>query len=105
VIYHFPSIPSYVLALQFKYFHNRSALWTVDYLRSLDPQVIPYNEDNEDQNVRPGDILNHEYKDELSLDYSAYDGHSTYHIPNHGDVDPPMKDMYGVRLICLPRTF
>ena len=77
----------------------------MEYLRSLDPHVIPYNDDNEDQNVRPGDVLNHEYKDELSLDYSVYDGHSADHIPNHGDVGPLMKDMYIVRLIFIPRVF
>jgi hypothetical protein len=68
----------------------------VDYVRSLNPQIIPYNDDNEDQNVRPGDVLNHEYKDELPLDYSMYDGHSTDYIPSCGDVDLPMKDMYAV---------
>jgi hypothetical protein len=77
----------------------------VDYLRSLDPHVIPYNDDNEDQNIRPRDVLNYEYKDELSLDYSVYDEHSTDHIPNYGDVDPLMKDMYAVRLICMPHVF
>jgi hypothetical protein len=40
-------------------------------MRGLDPQIIPYNDDNEDQNIQPGDVLNHGYKDELSLDYSA----------------------------------
>jgi hypothetical protein len=71
----------------------------VDYVCSLDPQVIPYNDDSEDQNIQPGDVLNHEYKDELSLDYSVYDGHSTDDIPNCHDVNPPMKDMYVVRFI------
>jgi hypothetical protein len=98
-------LPYDVLSLQFKYCHNRSALWTADYILSLDPQITPYNDDNEDQNVQPGDVLNHGYKDDLSLDYSMYDGHSTDYIPNCGDVNPSMKDMYAVRLICMPRTF
>jgi hypothetical protein len=88
-----------VLSLQFKYYHNRNALWTVDYVRRLSSPIISYNDDNEDQKVQPGDVLNHGHKDELSLDYSVYDGHPTDHIPNCGDVDPPMKDMYAVRLI------
>jgi hypothetical protein len=74
----------------------------VDYVRSLDPQIIPYNDGNEDQMVQPGDVLNHGYKDELSLDYSLYDGHSTDDIPNCRDVDPLMKDMYAVRFIWMP---
>ena len=92
------------LPLQFKYFYNESALWSIDYVRSLDPAIIPYNEDNEEKNVEPGDILNHQYKDELSLDYSVYE-HSTDYIPKRGDVDPPMKDMYAVHLICMPGEF
>jgi hypothetical protein len=76
----------------------------MDHIRCLDPQVIPYNEDNEDQNVQPGDVLNHGYKDELSLDCSMYDGNSTECFPNCDNVVSPMKDMYAVRLICIPRT-
>jgi hypothetical protein len=87
--------------LQFKYFYNEKSIWSVDYVRSLDSPIIPYNDDNEDQNVKLGDILNHEYKDEQSLDYSVYDEY----IPECGDVDPPMKDMYAFRLICTLRTF
>jgi hypothetical protein len=83
-----------VLAKQFKYYHNENALWSVDYVRSLDSQIIPYNDDNEDQNTQPGDVLNHEYKDELSLDYSVYDGNSTDYISNCRNVDPSAKDMY-----------
>jgi hypothetical protein len=73
----------------------------VDYVRKLSSPIIPYNDDNEDRNVQPTDVLNHGYKDELSLDYSVYDGHSTDHIqvPNCGDVDPLMNDMYVARLI------
>jgi hypothetical protein len=100
------ALPFDVLSLQFKYCHNLNSLWTVDYIRGLDPQIIPYNDDNEDQNVRTGDVLSHGYKDELLLDYSIYEGYSTDgYIPNCGDVDPPMKDMYAVRLICKPRSF
>jgi hypothetical protein len=71
----------------------------VDYVRRLSSPIISYNDDNEDKDVKPGDVLNHGYKDELSLDYSVYDGHSADFIPNCGDVDPPMKDMYAVCLI------
>jgi hypothetical protein len=99
------ALPSHVLTLQFKYCHNENALWSVNYIRSLDPQVIPYNDDNEDQTVQPGDILNHGYKDELSLDYSVYDEHSIDHIPNCRDIDPLVEDMYALRLMSLPRTF
>jgi hypothetical protein len=76
----------------------------MDYLHSLDPQTIPYNDDNEVQNIQPGDILTHGYKDELSLDYSMYDCHSIDYIPNCRDVDSPMKDMYDVRFICMPHV-
>jgi hypothetical protein len=64
----------------------------VDYVRSLDSQVIPFNDEDEDQNV--GDIVKHGYKEGLSLDYSGYDGRSTDYIPNCHDFDPPLKDMY-----------
>jgi hypothetical protein len=56
--------------------------------------VISYNDSNEDQNVRLGDILKHGYKDELAIDDWVYDGHSTEDAPNYGDVEPPLKDMY-----------
>jgi hypothetical protein len=94
-----------VLIIQFKFHHNLNALWSVDYTRSLDPQIIPYNDDNEDQNVQPADILNHGYKDELSLDYSVYDdGYSIDYIPNYRDIDPSMKNMYALCLICMHCT-
>jgi hypothetical protein len=100
----FPGEP-YLLtcfAVQFKYYHNENALWSVDYVRSLSDRIIPYNDDNEDQNVQPGDILNHGYKDELSLDYSMYDGHSIDYLANCREVDPLVKDMYAARLFgCL----
>jgi hypothetical protein len=84
--------------------YDEDSLWSVDYAHSLDSQIIPYNDDNEDQSVQPGDILNHECKDELSLDYSVYDGHSTEYIPKYGDVDPPMKEMYVIYLIRVTRS-
>jgi hypothetical protein len=87
------ALPSDVHALQFKYYHNGKALWSVDYVRSLGPQIIPYDDDNEDQNIQPEDVLNHEYKDELSLDYSVYDGRSIEYIPSCRDVDPLVNDM------------
>jgi hypothetical protein len=84
------ALPSNMLVIQFKYHHNRNALWSVDYVRSLDPQVIPYNDKDEDQNVKPEDVLNHEYKGELSLDYS---GHSIDYVPNCRDADSAVNDM------------
>jgi hypothetical protein len=72
----------------------------MDYIRTLDPQVLPYNADIEDQNFRPKDILNYEYKDELSLDDWVYDGHSTDDIPSYPDVDTLSDDMYAVRLFA-----
>ena len=87
---------------KFKYYHNEKALWSVDYIRNLDPQIIPYNDD-EDRCVQPGDILNHEYKDELSLDYSVYDGYSTDYIPNGRNVDSLERNMYVPRFVYVPR--
>jgi hypothetical protein len=99
------ALPPDVFIIQFKYYNNLNTLWSLDYIRNLDPQITPYNEDNEDQNVQPGDFLNHAYKDEQSLDYSVYDGHSTDYIANCRDVDPPMKDMYALRFFRMHRTF
>lgn len=90
--------------MQFKYYHNVNSLWSVDYVRGLDPQITPYNDDNEDQDVHLGDVLNHGHKNELCLDYSVYDGRSTDYIPNFHDVDSPMKDMYALRFICKSRN-
>ena len=89
---------------QFKYFHDDKSFWSVDDVRRLDSPIIPYDDGNEDQNVELGDILNHEYKDEQSLDYSVYDCHSTECSPKGGDVDPSMKNMYVLRSISLLRT-
>jgi hypothetical protein len=73
----------------------------VGYVRGLDPEVISYGEyddddddDDEDQSVRPEKLLNHEYRDELSLDNWVYDGSLTDDIPNHGDIELPIKDLY-----------
>lgn len=77
-------------------------MWTVDYIRGHDHQVIPYEDDNEDQDVEPGCILNYGYRDELSVDNGVYDGH---YIPGYCDVDPPLKDMYVLTSICIIRVF
>ena len=79
--------------IQFKYIHDTKALWTGDYFRGLSHQVIPYSDDNEDQDVDPGRILNYGCKDELSVDDGMYDGHSIYDIPCHRNVEPPWTDM------------
>ena len=91
--------------LQFKHFHDEESFWSVDDIRSLKSPIIPYDDDNEDQNVELGDILNHGYKDEQSLDYSVYDRRSTECSSKCGDVNPPMKNMYAFHLICMLRTF
>ncbi|KAI9464116.1 hypothetical protein BJY52DRAFT_1166045 [Lactarius psammicola] len=79
----------------FKYFHNEKALWSSYYVRTLDPLVIPYDDSNEDQNVRLEDILKHEYKDEPALADWVYDGHSIDDTPDYGDIEPPLKDILG----------
>ena len=71
----------------------------MDYVRSLNPPVIPYNDANEDQNVKLEDILKYEYMDDLSLDNWVYDGHSIDDIPNYRDVEPPLKDMWALRFV------
>jgi hypothetical protein len=91
-----------MLVLQFKYFHNEKALWSVDYVRNLNPSVIEYNDAIEDQNVRPEDVLKYEYSDELSLDYWVYDGHSVDDIPDYRSVESPLKDMYVLDFVCEP---
>jgi len=73
----------------------------VDYVRSLDPQVIPFNDEDADQNVQPEGVLNYGYKDDL--DYSVYDGHSTDYIPNCRDDESPVRDMYAPHFMCMPR--
>ncbi|KAH9171872.1 hypothetical protein EDB89DRAFT_2070428 [Lactarius sanguifluus] len=79
----------------FKYFNDEKDLWSSDYVRNLDPPVVPYNDSDEDQNVRLEDILKHEYKDELALDDWVYDGHSIDDAPNYPDAEPPLKDILG----------
>ncbi|KAH8987639.1 hypothetical protein EDB92DRAFT_1948471 [Lactarius akahatsu] len=79
----------------FKYIRNGNDLWSSSYVRTLDPPVIPYDDSNEDQDVRLGDILKHEYKDELALEDWVYDGHSIVDTPDYGDVEPPLKDILG----------
>ncbi|KAH9996110.1 hypothetical protein BJV77DRAFT_960842, partial [Russula vinacea] len=81
-----------IFAGQFYLLTKLYGLWT--HSQSC-PQIIPYNEDNEDQNVQLGDVLNYEHKDQLSFDCSAYAERSTDHIQICGDVDPPMKDILG----------
>jgi hypothetical protein len=84
-----------------------NTLLSVNYIRCLDSQIVPYNDDNEDQTVQPEDILNHGYRDKLSLDYSVYDGRpmATHYLPNCRDVGSPVKDMYALGFICMPLTF
>ncbi|KAH9064500.1 hypothetical protein EDB87DRAFT_1680408 [Lactarius vividus] len=79
----------------FKYFHNEKDLWSSDYVRTLNPLVIPYNDSNEDQNVKLEAVLKHEYKEALALDDWVYDGHSIDDAPNYPDVEPPLKDILG----------
>ncbi|KAI9464114.1 hypothetical protein BJY52DRAFT_887425 [Lactarius psammicola] len=79
----------------FKYFYNENVLWSSDYVRNLYPQVIPYDDANEDKDVKLDEILKYEQKDELALDDWVYDGHSTDDTPNYPDVEPPLKDILG----------
>ena len=69
-------------------------MWSENYVRTLDPSVIPYDDANEDQVVKLDEILKYEYKDELALADWVYDGHSIDDAPDHGDVRAPLKDMY-----------
>ncbi|KAH8987709.1 hypothetical protein EDB83DRAFT_2535566 [Lactarius deliciosus] len=79
----------------FKYFHNERDLWSSDYVRTLNPLVIPYNDSNEDQNIKVEDVLKHERMDALALGDWVYDGHSIDDTPNYPDVEPPLKDILG----------
>jgi hypothetical protein len=54
---------------------------------------MEYDDNAEDPNVRPEDILNYKYTDESSLDLWVYDGHSVDDIPNCGNVGSPLEDM------------
>jgi hypothetical protein len=80
-------------------------LLSLNYIRCLDSQIIPYNDEDEDQTVQPEDILNHGYRDELSLDHSVYEGHPTRYFPNRHDIGSPMKDMCALGFIYTPLTF
>ncbi|KAH9052369.1 hypothetical protein EDB87DRAFT_1835857 [Lactarius vividus] len=62
---------------------------------TLDPRVIPYDDSNEDQDVKLGDILKHGYKDKLALEDWVYDGHSTVDTPDYSKFEPPLKDILG----------
>lgn len=65
----------------------------MDYVRSLNPPVIPYKDANEDQTIKVEDVLRYESMDDLSLDDWMYEGHSIDDIPTRRDVEPPLKDM------------
>ncbi|KAI9438360.1 hypothetical protein H4582DRAFT_1815080, partial [Lactarius indigo] len=79
----------------FKHFHIANDLWTADYVRNLDPPVIPYNDEDEDKDIKLEEILKYEHKDELALDDWVYDGYSIDDTPNYPDVEPPLKDILG----------
>jgi len=87
------ALSSDVLISQFKYINDRKALWSGDYVRGRDPRIIPYDDANEDQNVKVEDILKFDVSDEPIVDHWVYDGHSIDDIPNYGNVEPPLKDM------------
>ena len=72
---------------------------TGDYIRNLYPYGSPdSDDDDEDQSVQPGAILNYEHKDELSLDDRVYCKQFVDAIPNGGNVEPPLQDLYALRL-------
>jgi hypothetical protein len=80
-------------------------LWSTDYVLSLRPVIIPYDDVIEDQNIKPQDILKYEYTDELSLEDWVYDGHSTEDIPSYGVIKPPLKYMCGYLLTFIMPIF
>src|SRR6267142_977339 len=73
---------------------NPGALWSRDYTRNLEPRTTPYDDANEDQNIKLEDVLKYESSDEPSLDFWVYDGHSIDDIPTYRDVESPLKDMF-----------
>jgi hypothetical protein len=77
----------------------------VDYVRGLGNHVIPYNDDNEDQDVQPASILNYGFKDALSVDNGVYDGHPIANLLDYRDIKPPLKDMYVLTFLCMNRIF
>ena len=82
-------------------------MWSTDYVWSLNPSpaFIPYNDANEDPNVKPEDILKHEHSEEVALEDWVYDGHSTDDIPKYGDVESPLRDMCALGSTCMPSLF
>jgi hypothetical protein len=68
-------------------------LWCSDYVRTLDPPVIPPTDTkeglDEDQNVGRG-----EHTDRLILDDWVYDGRPIDDALLYRDAEPPLKDMY-----------
>ena len=76
------------------YCNNPGALWSRDYTRNLDPHTTPYDDANEDQNIKLEDVLKYESPDEPSLDFWVYDSHSIDDIPTYRDVESPLKDMF-----------
>jgi hypothetical protein len=79
---------------QFRYFNSPKALWSGDYVRNLDPRTTPYNDANEDQNIKIEDVLKFQNPKEPSLDYWVYDGHSVDESVTSHDAEPPLKDMF-----------
>jgi hypothetical protein len=77
----------------------------MDYVLSLKPVVIPYDDVKEDQNIKLQDILKYEYTGELSLEDWVYDGHSTEDIPSYSDIKPPLKDMCAFLFTCIIPIF
>jgi len=75
-------------------------LWSVDYVRSLIPPAIPYNDAGEDQDSKPEDVLKYDYTDDLPLDYWVYDGHSIDDIPTYCNIESPLKDLYALLFVC-----
>jgi hypothetical protein len=92
-------LPSDALFFQFKYVYDKKALLTADYIRDLHPYIRLYDDDR-DQSVQPEPetILHYECKNEPSLDDQVYCEHFTDSIPNIGDVEPPLKDLYALRM-------
>ncbi|KAI9438361.1 hypothetical protein H4582DRAFT_257215 [Lactarius indigo] len=79
----------------FKYFYSMNDLWSAEYVRNLDPLVIPYDDTNEDKDVKLEEILKYEHKDELALADWVYDGHSIDDTPNYGNTESPLRDILG----------
>ncbi|KAI0061177.1 hypothetical protein BV25DRAFT_1806058 [Artomyces pyxidatus] len=78
----------------FKFFHKETDLWTPAYVKTLDPDVTPYDAETEEE-VKPENVLKHEYKDELTYDNWVYDGETISREPDSTDVELPLKDIIG----------